>query len=76
MHSTFDEVENTTIQTWNRYNTLLNIGETHSDEYKRSYLAQFDKGSLLKIYLMSQYVEAHSYAEVKREVFREEPVGE
>lgn len=75
-YPTYEEITNPSVRYWNICNTLFNINEEHSEQFKRDYLKKFDDKERFSIYLMLKYIAVKGHSYVKREIFREEPVGE
>lgn len=70
MNKTFDEVENTTLRTWNRCAMAYNIKKDRGEEACSNYLSQFNDRSKRQMAIMFEYINLKGYEEVKREVFR------
>lgn len=69
-YSLFDEVANSTLQTFNRCVTLGNINEDIGYANATKYLGMLEDNEKLKISLMLQYIKEKGIEFVRREISR------
>ena len=69
-YSLFNEIESSSLQTWNRCNILMNIDEAHGKDVAIGYADALDPKSRMKASIMFKYIEIHGWEKVNAEVNR------
>lgn len=71
-YSLFNDVEDNTLQTWNRAVTMSNINEKFNEKMARGYAEQFSKLDTNKIFVMLQYIKVKGAELVRKEILNGE----
>lgn len=69
---TFDEIENTTLRTWNRCRMAFNLCEDKGPEASEKYMNKLNPRAKKQMLIMFEYIKAKGYETVKKEVMRGE----
>lgn len=74
-YSLFNDIGDKDIRAWNRANAIYNIKERHGKEVATKYTTRFDKPDQTDIFRIMMEVASDGYANVRRRIFREYPMG-
>ncbi len=67
-YSLFKDVEDRTLQTWNRAVTMFNINEKLNEKVAREYAQHFTQNETTKLYMMLQYIKVKGAELVRQEI--------
>lgn len=66
----FNDVQDTTLRTWNRCSVAFNLASDKGPEASQRYMEKFPENAQKQMLVMFKYIEAKGYENVKREVNR------
>ena len=69
-YSLFNEVENHSLQAWNRCNVICNIQEAHGKVFAEEYAEALTENDRVKVLFMFGYIKEHGWDKVNAEVTR------
>tara|TARA_B100001063_G_scaffold227047_1_gene237134 strand:- start:13933 stop:14208 length:276 start_codon:yes stop_codon:yes gene_type:complete len=71
-YSLFNEIEDVTLQTWNRAVTMFNINDKFNEKMAREYASHFTHNEHTKLFMMLQYIKVKGAEIVRREIMNGE----
>lgn len=66
-YSTFEEIDNSFLKSYNRVVTAINITESHGEEESKAYLGQLTKHDQKLVYVCANFIKKYGIEEVKRQ---------
>lgn len=67
-YSLFNDVQDSTLRTWNRCATMFNINSDHGQELAAEYASQLDEVSMAQMQMMYKYIQVKGYENVRAEI--------